>query len=929
MRSLRPILSALGAVALFLMLATGTVKAVQTVVPPTPKLRGTIKDPSGALMAGVDIAILQGATVVKAGKTNPEGSFSFDLAAGAYKIAVAAPDFHTFTQDIRVTANMPSLSVTLSLEGMTAVVNVTESVEQPILDASLSLDATTISGDKITDLPDDEESLLAYLQSLAGGEGNAQLIIDGFEGGRIPTRDQIAQIIIEPNSFNANGTGPRITIVSKQPGPARWAGNMSYRYQDSALNARTSGTTNKPKNRRSQVDFSYNGPVIKGKLGMTFDLSKSQSDSGDNFIRAFTPAGPLNMAYTSPSTSDSLGFSQNWYLSKKHTLADNFYYSRNKNVNSGIGGFTLPERASDSKGHNWNFQLSDNLTISSKMTNTFQFRMSHSNNASVPRNIGVAINVLDAFNAGGGQNQSESRNASYNLNETLRWTPTAKWNFQFAFNANHQSSYNDSKSNYMGTFTFSSLADYLAERPLTFNQTFGNSVAQIKQSDANTSLQVTYRIKQAMSLSMGAQYTVQTHLKDYNNVSPTAQYQVQIKKRTIVSVGARLTYPTVGFSMGSYEQLLRGNGTTKQFSTVISNPTYPDPFLSGDSGTINGLATARQTRVEHLTSPYSINSQLSVNESLPKNWRVSTSFSVTRQVHQIRNRNINAPYPGTPLDPFLTPDEVNLLRPYYPFVGRINQFEPVGNALSKSLSFTINMPSTKKFLKTMLSGSFQYGLTWAADDNQAQNPYDFRSDWARNDQRHRFQSSFQVRPPRLGSYTFQISANSGRTYNITTGKDANLDQNINDRPAGVKRNSMIGPGSYNVNLSYSSPVLSFHKKKPEPAPAAGAAAPANSALDSLIQSATQAGLPASAIQQLIAQVSLQPGLLASAGAGSTSSTKPPTLLHPQTTLNVRISNLLNHPQSYGYSGVITSQLFGKSTGFQAGRTIALTLNSRF
>src|SRR6185295_17839319 len=89
MRSLRPILSALGAVALFLMLATGTVKAVQTVVPPTPKLRGTIKDPSGALMAGVDIAILQGATVVKAGKTNPEGSFSFDLAAGAYKIAVA------------------------------------------------------------------------------------------------------------------------------------------------------------------------------------------------------------------------------------------------------------------------------------------------------------------------------------------------------------------------------------------------------------------------------------------------------------------------------------------------------------------------------------------------------------------------------------------------------------------------------------------------------------------------------------------------------------------------------------------------------------------------------------------------------------------------------------------------------------------------
>ena len=77
-------------------------------------------------------------------------------------------------------------------------------------------------------------------QSLAGGEGNAQLIIDGFEGGRLPRRDQIAQIVIEPNSFNATGTGPRITIVSREPGPrGPWSGNASYSYRDSRLNAAT------------------------------------------------------------------------------------------------------------------------------------------------------------------------------------------------------------------------------------------------------------------------------------------------------------------------------------------------------------------------------------------------------------------------------------------------------------------------------------------------------------------------------------------------------------------------------------------------------------------------------------------------------------------------------------------------------------------
>ena len=139
-------------------------------------------------------------------------SRSFDLAAGAYQLAVTAPDFKTYTQPTRVVANMPALAVTLSVEGITSVVTVTDKIDEPTVDASVSLDATVITGDKIDDLPDDEESLLAYLQSLAGGEGNAQLIIDGFEGGRMPTRDQIAQIIIEPNSFNANGTGPRITI---------------------------------------------------------------------------------------------------------------------------------------------------------------------------------------------------------------------------------------------------------------------------------------------------------------------------------------------------------------------------------------------------------------------------------------------------------------------------------------------------------------------------------------------------------------------------------------------------------------------------------------------------------------------------------------------------------------------------------------------
>jgi hypothetical protein len=927
MRDWKSIAFGVGFTVLVTLLSSISVEAGQTSVQ-SPRLRGVIKDPSGGVMPGVDVSALQGKNVIRAGKTNSEGEFSLDLPAGEYQFAVLAPDFKTDVRTVRVAANTPALAVTLSVEGITSFVNVTENVDQPVVDASLSLDATTLTGEKLDALPDDEESLLAYLQSLAGGDGNAQLIIDGFEGGRLPTRDQIARIVIEPNSFNANGTGPRITIVTKQPGPTRWAGNFGYQYRNSILNAATPGSVNKPQTRRSVVSFGYNGPVIKGKLGMTFNASKEQSDSSSSAIHAFTPAGPVNATVVSPSTYDYLSASQNWYLSTKHTLFDSFSYNRNRSPNGGIGGFTLPERGYNSSSYGWNAQVSDNLTISSKMTNNLQFRINHNNSGTNPLTTGIAINVLDAFNSGGAQNMSSSRNLNYNLNETLRWTPNAKWNFQFAVNANHQSNYNISVNNYLGTYTFSSLEDYEAGNALTFTQTSGNPAADVAQTDANASIQATYRIKSTMSLSMGAQYTIQTHLKDYNNIGPTMQYQAQVKKNSIISIGTRLTYPNSGFSINSYEQLLRGNGTTQQFSTVISNPSYPDPTPSLLAATAVGVNSSFQTRVQDLVSPYTINAQVALNQTLKKGWRISPSFNINRGVHQLRNRNINAPYPGTPLDPFMTPDEINLLRPLYPLVSRINQYEPTGNSLSKNLNVTVQIPSSKKHFKTQVSGLFQYGLTWAADDNSVQNPYDIRSDWARNDQRQRFQSQFSVRPPWIGTFNLIISANSGRTYSITTGMDNNFDQNINDRPAGVPRNSLRAPGVYTVNLSYNSSPLRFRKKKPAPVTGASAAASSNAALDSLVQSAMAAGLPPAAIQQLIASVSAQPGLL-NGNLGGASSTTPPTLMHPNTTLSVNVNNLLNNSRINSVSGVITSQFFGQPTNYQPGRSISLSLSSRF
>ena len=61
-----------------------------------------------------------------------------------------------------------------------------------------------IAGDSNSDLPEDEDELREYLGDLrspAGGGG--RVVIDGFGGGRMPSRDEIQEIRINENSFTA------------------------------------------------------------------------------------------------------------------------------------------------------------------------------------------------------------------------------------------------------------------------------------------------------------------------------------------------------------------------------------------------------------------------------------------------------------------------------------------------------------------------------------------------------------------------------------------------------------------------------------------------------------------------------------------------------------------------------------------------------
>jgi hypothetical protein len=246
------------------------------------------------------------------------------------------------------------------------------------------------------------------------------------------------------------------------------------------------------------------------------------------------------------------------------------------------------------------------------------------------------------------------------------------------------------------------------------------------------------------------------------------------------------------------------------------------------------------------------------------------------------------------------------VRPYYPLVGNLYQFESSATSFSKNLTIrlytpTIGLPGTPGTLYLghfAFGGAIAYTRGYSDDDlGTAPNQYDFSREWARsqNDQRNRIQAQFQMRPTAtVGLVTFNITTGSGRPYSLTTGRDDNGDQSSTDRPAGIGRNTLTSRGAYNIDVTWN--------KIKTLKPGSRTSAPGSNVGDAQITGGQTGG-----VQQV--------GRVNFAG--------------PRIIWTLSVRNLLNNTQVRSVSGIQTSPLFGKAITFAAGRMITAGLSFNF
>ncbi len=949
------------------------------------ELRGTVLDETGAFLVSVPVVLDDGKGHRYSEQTNGQGKYRFAaVIPGVYTISVQLEGFAPFTDQVDLTTRRNSpLDVTLRVF-IKDEVEVKTDTTGISTEPDKNLSAITLTEKDLEALPDDPDELLETLKQMAGAAGgnDASVYVGGFrERGSIPPKEAIQMIRINSNPFSAEFSEigfARIEIITK-PGSDRYHGGFNFRFNDESLNARRADAPTRAPLQTRNYGVNFNGPIIRNRWGFFADMERRSNDENDvvNAI-VLNPTTlarqPFSTTVLTPSRNTNLSVRSDYLLTKKFTVGAQYRLFKTEALNQGLNsGFDLPERAFNRSSREDTIRFSLTTIASEHTVNETRLQFSRRTSNSHALTDAPAIVVQDLFSAGGNQGSLFSNNTSTNQDITNNTTYNhKKHTLKMGVNAEGERLNNFSRANFGGTFTFSSIDQYISvlagkpdAHPEQFSITRGNPATQFSQWEMAWFAQDDWRVSPRLTLSYGLRHEFQTHLQDKMNFAPRfgVAWAPDKKSMSTIRAGGGIFYNRL--DSGITYDTIRLNGENQLQFTV----TEPDFFPN-----IPDVLTGAQTRLidptirvkdENLNAPYTMLSTISYERRLPHNIFSSVGYSWQRGVHLLRTRNINAPtaiilHLGVP-----PPDDREPVLPF-PGEGPILQYESTGfsnrHELRTSIRFAIG--KSTMFVNYVLSSTrSDVDGSGAAPANQ----YDLANEYGRSglDTRHLLNIVAPLTLPWNIRLSPMINISSSRPFNIITGRDNNLDKFNTDRPAFgipgapgtvvtrsgvfnlnpkpgdliIPRNFGDGPGRVTANLSFSK---TFGFGGPI-APIAGRTGARGQSTD------PQGTQPA----QNPARQNRNPGgnqraggtgggrvggggmgggggmRGGGAGGGGFFGDGGGGRSKYNITLSVSANNILNHTNFPGYSGVVTSPFFGISNKALPARRIDASLRFSF
>jgi len=440
-------------------------------------ISGVVLDPSNAAIVGARVT-LHGGNFENEPSTATDltGHFQFSgVPPGSYEVEVQREGFKTLISRVKVASHSSApLHIVLPLAELHEEVTATNSQGQLSRDASENADVITLDSLTLDSLPTiDNDVVRAVTEMLGpGGSGGAVLIVDGVmasEAG-VPA-SAIQEVRINQNPYSAEYSVPgknRIEITTKN-GSSDFHGSLETSFRDYRLDARNAFADTRPPERLLLFDGYLSGPLGKSKK-TTFQVSASQKqDDRQAIVYAEVRSGTFIQNFANPQRSTYFFGGINRQISKGNNLAIRYSFFDWSDKGNGVGGVNLPEAASNESATRHYLYVSDRTVITPKLINEFSVRAttSESLTASVlqgqPR-----IVVLDGFVGGSGQTNYNELHNYLQLNETLSWSH-GKHLIKAGANLPELGRYSlNDRSNFDGTFQFSSLQDCSSRGPASW-----------------------------------------------------------------------------------------------------------------------------------------------------------------------------------------------------------------------------------------------------------------------------------------------------------------------------------------------------------------------------------------------------------------------------------------------------------------------------
>lgn len=811
--------------ALLLLLAVSNLGAQQTA---TGTLRGQIKDEFGGVIVGATVSVVDAAGRDKNTTTDADGSFTMTgLAPGTYIVRVVAPGFAFYENtEVAVAAgrNEPlAIALGVSLEKE----EVTVAADSGISTASESnADAIVLRDKDIAALPEDPEDLAAALSALAGpsaGPNGGQIYVDGFTGGRLPPKESIREVRISQNPLNAENDRPgfgRVDILTR-PGMDRFRGSANTSFADEAFNSRNPFSPTRADYQSRIYGFSLSGPVVAKKASFFVDFQRRAED--DNDVITATLLDPATLAPTSfnqavltPRRFTTISPRFDYAFNQNNTLVARYSYTKSSNL-GGIGGFNLLSRAVEFASEDHNLQLTETAVLNASTINETRFQYSHARREQTGDNGAPTIQALDAFTGGGASvglsSYTENRWELQNYTTHTRGAHTLR----FGARLRGVKLTDIADSNFNGTFTFTSLAEYSSAIqgsgavPAQFTISGGDPEARVSQYDFGGFIQDEWKLRPNLSVTLGLRYENQSNISSHFNLAPRVFFAWAPGGATTGSMFGGGNQPKFvirgGFGMfydrfnenGALQAIRFGElgqqrytitNRTPQERDILDNAIFTPTGVSNvpTVAQLSSFLVPRALTVvdDNLQAPRTLLSAIQIERQLPKNWTVFGVFFNYRTQRVFRQRNINAFLPGT-----YNPDVAGSgVRPdrsrgdiyQYESTGRFNDYRlqvGVRNQLRPGFSLFANY-NTGKATSDSDCVFGNLGGCFPAD------PYDLGGENGRVAffARHQVFIGGNIAVPKLKlSINPFITARTGQFFNIITGSDRNGDGIFNDRPA--------------------------------------------------------------------------------------------------------------------------------------------------